>query len=320
MSKEFQLTASLCSEGKTATTDYFIEPYLKSLGYQIRLLDKPSLDKLDSYLDCDVCVISRYISYSHLNFLQELKLRGVKIIYFMDDDLFDINALSGLPYKYQWKIFTQAFIYQSKLKKICDEFWVSTAYLAEKYADLNPMLLNPIPSVKTAIKNKTVSVCYHGTASHNQEIRWLIEIIEAVQSSSENIYFELFGTKTINKLFANYPRVSILHPMKWSNYFQFTASQKRDIALAPLLENDFNAARGATKFYDYARLGAVGIYSNVVPYKGFIRDGVDGILLENKVDTWVDNILALSQNQHQRNILSQAIEQRVFDMVNSLGG
>ncbi|MGK3539499.1 hypothetical protein ACSLOP_30130, partial [Escherichia coli] len=40
-------------------------------------------------------------------------------------------------------------------------------------------------------------------------------------------------------------------------------SQQADIGLAPLLMSKFNAARGGVKFYDFVRMGAAGIYSNV---------------------------------------------------------
>jgi hypothetical protein len=85
--------------------------------------------------------------------------------------------------------------------------------------------------------------------------------------------------------------------MRWENYLTFTASQPADIGLAPLLPGAFNAARGAVKFYDYARMGAAGIYTDVEPYRGFVRNGVDGLLLPNEPQRWIDAIAALAQDE-----------------------
>ena len=45
------------------------------------------------------------------------------------------------------------------------------------------------------------------------------------------------------------------------------------------------------KFIDYARQGALGLYSRVPPYEGFVRDGIDGVLLPNEPEAWVDAIV-----------------------------
>jgi hypothetical protein len=99
--------------------------------------------------------------------------------------------------------------------------------------------------------------------------------------------------------------------MNWSNYLSFTATQTRDIALAPLLEGAFNAARGPTKFYDYARMDAVGLYSDISPYRGFIRDGIDGFLLNNEPALWTEKLLVLAHDEQQRKLMSEQIKQRL---------
>jgi hypothetical protein len=304
-------SAIILSEGYTATTDYYLVPYLENLGYCFSLLDyRLNPPEIAYFADCQLIIISRYISYQWLVLLKKLHQSNIKIIYFMDDDLFDLQALVGLPWGYRWRIFTKALRYRSQLLQLCNEFWVSTPYLAAKYSSFAPALLSPISSTKTLQQKPAILVCYHGTASHNREIDWLLPIIEQVQSQADNIQFELFGDRVLSKRVNRIPRVYVLHPMSWPNYLSFTQSQKRTIALAPLLDNHFNAARGATKFYDYARMEAVGIYSNVSPYLGFIRDQVDGLLLNNEPDLWVEKILQLTNDFSLRKTLLANIKQR----------
>lgn len=307
--------AVILSGGETATTDYFLCPYLEGLGYEVTLLNS-SAEPLESSFDlprCRLVVISRYLSGGWFGLLDKLRRRGMTLAYFMDDDLFDIRALRGLPMRYQWKIVTQALIHRSRLLQMCSEFWVSTDYLAEKYAEFKPVVISPLPSRKTLESKTGIRVCYHGTASHQREIDWLVPVIAAVQARSGNVHFELFGTRAMSKRVGAVPRVSVLNPMSWPNYLAFTAIQKRDIALAPLLQGAFNAARGATKFYDYARMGAVGLYSDVSPYRGFIRNGVDGLILGNDQSIWIEALLALAQDQRKRESMAAAVKQRAFE-------
>lgn len=126
----------------------------------------------------------------------------------------------------------------------------------------------------------------------------------------DHVHFEVFGAPAVNAALKRLPRVSVLQPMTWPNYLSFTASQRRDLALAPLLPSAFNASRGPTKFYDYARMGAVGLYSDRPAYRGFIEDGVDGLLLDNDPALWVDAILDLVADSAKRAAMASAVMRR----------
>lgn len=312
--------AVILSGGETPTTDYYLVPYLERQGYEVSLLDggcEPMASAFDVQR-CRLVVISRYVSVCWLAALQRLQRQGAKLVYFMDDDLFDLAALGGLPWRYRWKIVTRAWRHRSRLMRLCDAFWVSTPYLAQKYARHQPVLLEPLPSGKTVSARRAIRVCYHGTASHPQEFEWLLPMIRAVQERCDDIHFELFGGRDVARRFAAVPRVSVLHPMSWSNYLAYTAGHACDIALAPLLPGAFNAARGPTKFYDYTRMGAAGLYSDMAPYRGFVRDGVDGVLLGNDAAQWVEAILLLARDGERRQTLATAARQRVRDVVNTV--
>jgi len=108
--------------------------------------------------------------------------------------------------------------------------------------------------------------------------------------------------------------VSVVHPMSWSNYLAYTGSVLRDIGLAPLLPDPFNAARGPTKFFDFARMNAMGIYSDVEPYRSFVRNGVDGVLLDNDPVIWVRTIRELADQPSRRRQMAEAARQRALAM------
>jgi hypothetical protein len=214
----------------------------------------------------------------------------------------DPLAWGGLPWRYRFKLFSQAFIHKRQLLAVADEVWVSTPYLQNKYAHLNPMLViaKPTPATTQTQHDSAVLVCYHGTASHTAEFKWLLPIMQEVLERNPRVHFELFANAHTAKLFRQLPRTAVLHPMSWPQYLAYTQSRKADIGLAPLLPSQFNAARGATKWMDYARMGAVGVFTDAPAYQDCVRHGVNGLLLPNTPEVWVQNILDLVNNTELR--------------------
>ena len=87
-----------------------------------------------------------------------------------------------------------------------------------------------------------------------------------------------------------------------------------DLLLTPLLESPMNAARAPVKFIDAARCGAAGLYSDRPPYRGFIRDGVDGLLLGDRQGEWLAAIERLIQDPGERRRLADAGRRRALDL------
>lgn len=312
--------ALILSNGHNASVTYLLDPFFALQGQSTTCVDTsraPPTHFAESL--CRVAVIVRYLPPEWIRPLRCFHATGGKLVYFMDDDLMDPAAIAGLPPAYAKKIKKLAIRQRSTLEALCSEFWVSSPFLAEKYKEWNPRLLAPRPLMSNLLAVSGATLCYHGTASHQAELNWLVPIIAAVQSRNPDTQFEVFGDHTVNKLYRDMPRASILHPMSWANYLSYTASVRRDIALAPLLPGPFNAGRGPTKFFDFARMGAVGIYSNVEPYRGFIRDGVDGLLLENDPDLWVRTMTILAGDEPLRRRMAEAARQRALVMANAPG-
>jgi len=77
------------------------------------------------------------------------------------------------------------------------------------------------------------------------------------------------------------------------------------------LPGRFSAGRSSTKFFDFVRCGAVGIYSDSEPYASFVRNGVDGLLVRNDPEAWVEAILRLVHDSETRVAMAQAAALRV---------
>ncbi|NYT36442.1 glycosyltransferase family 1 protein [Allopusillimonas soli] len=263
----------------------------------------------------DVVVIMRYLNNAWYRKLQKCKPCLAGLIYFMDDDLLDSSAMVGLPINYVRKLKQKALRYRGWIKRYCSGLWVGANMLAEKYADLEPKLLNPSPPTFYLTRSKPVYVAYHGSTSHRDEIIWLYDVMAPVLKYGSNIYMEIFGDSYVSRLYRDLPHVSVIQAMSWPNYFAYTSSRRVDLFLVPLISKSFNRGRSYTKFFDSARLGAAGLYSCVAPYKDFVDNKKDGLLLSNEKQLWVDAILSLSENSGQREYLANNCKLRAASLI-----
>lgn len=288
----------------TPSADYLLLPKLNALGLKAHTDEATGLlQGLDPNNHQPVLtVIGRYVNAQQLRHLAAYKRQGCKLVYFMDDDLLDPSAWVGLPWRYRWKLFRWAYVYKRQLLALADEVWVSTPYLQSKYAHLRPHLVTAQPSPHTSQgqHDSAVLVCYHGTASHQADFKWLLPVMQEVLLRNPQVHFELFADKHTASMFRHLPRTAVLHPMSWPQYLAYTQSRSADIGLAPLSPTLFNAARGAVKCMDYTRMNAVGIYTNVPPYRDHVRHGSNGLLLPHNPAVWVQAISDLAHNKALR--------------------
>jgi hypothetical protein len=280
--------------GPGPSGDYLLLPWVARLGLPVVRLDMRQAPRDGDLRRGDLVVLCRYVRPTWRSALRKRRAELAGLVYFMDDDVFDPAAHAALAAPYARKLAGLAASQRRWLEATADAFWVSTPALADKYASLRPTIVPLQPPAALLAARAAVRIVYHGTASHAAEIEWLYAVIAGVQIRCPHTHFALFGDHAVNRRWRDLPRVAILHPMRWDSYLAFTASQPADIGLAPLLPGAFNAARGAVKFYDYARMGAAGVYTDAVPYRGFVRHGIDGLLLPNEPERWIAAIAELA--------------------------
>ncbi len=297
-------------QGRTPSGDYLLRPWLAANALIGETLDTREPPRAGQIAAGDLVVIARYLPPAWFKVLEAQREQLAGIVYFMDDDLLDPAVLHDLPKAYSQKIQQLATAHRDWLKKSDAGLWVSTPALARKYAAWSPTVLPMSPPRSLMAPRPGVRIAYHGTGSHWQEIEWLHAVVSRVLDSRPETHVELFGDLAVHRAYRDLPRVSVLHPMSWENYLAYTGAHRCDIGLAPLRPGRFNAARGPTKFWDYARMGAVGVYTDVEPFAGFIRNGIDGVLVPDEPAAWIDAILQLIDNPERRADLSRAAGER----------
>jgi len=293
------------------STDYFVRPHVAKFGVPLRVIDSATEGVADDALaPGDLVVFVRYVAPKWERAVSAIRDQLAGVVLFMDDDLLDWGALAGLPMRYRWKIWRLTLRRKGWLKEMKAGFWVSTEHLATKYSALKPLVISAAPSPFLLRRRPSVRIFYHGTASHSAEIRWLVPVIREVQKQCDDSFFEIVGRANVNRVYRDIPRTSVLYPMSWPTYQAYTSLGGLDIGLAPLLPGQFSAGRSGTKFLDFVRCGAVGIYSNVPPYAGFVRHGIDGLLIKNDPAEWIAAIMNLVRDEQARTRMARAAAER----------
>lgn len=290
----------IVEEGRNPSTDYFILPYLRKLGVDEERLTFDQLPTEEELQDTELLFV-RYIPRKWQSLLDQNLIKMPQMLFFMDDDLFDWHAFSGMPLRYQIKILRYSWSKQRWLKSVDAQVWVSPPYLQQKHCEWAPELLQAEPLEISAEPGLNIS--YHGSASYEADIHWLPPVIQEVLKQSPKLTFEIISNTGVNRLFCNMPRVQVLYPMKWPTYLSMTQKPGRTIGLAPLLDLPFNRARSHTKFFDITQSGAVGIYAAGDIYSKVVRHRENGLLLPMQPSLWVDGILGLAKDEWLRKSL-----------------
>lgn len=288
--------AFLVEERDNPSTAFFVEPALRAAGLDVQMYgheDVPAPASLESV----VVVFVRYVPAAWKRLIDRAKVEPSRIVLFMDDDVLDTRASSGMAREYRSKLARLAARRKRWLYKRSAELWVSTPYLQQKYAAWKPRLVLPYPVSPLPEARR---VFYHGTTSHWAEIRWLRDVIGEVMQRDERITFEIVGDHDVYSLYKGLPRVTVMHPMRWQAYRGFLATGGRHVGLAPQFQTPFNRARSYTKFFDIAAAGAVGVYTSGSSCAEVVRHGVDGWVADLEPDKWVEAILSLTSDDGRR--------------------
>ena len=311
-SHDSDIVVYLVEEQSNPSTDFFVLPALTLRELKIircGFIDLPLAEELESAL----VIFVRYIPPGWLKLISKHRSKLCGLIFFMDDDVLDFSASAGMPLRYRFKLARLSARHKKWLKNNKAELWVSTPYLQQKYIQWQPRLVLPSPLVNSIDMRR---VFYHGSASHETEILWLKPIMEQVLQRDNRITFEIIGGLDVYRQFRGLPRTTVVHPMKWPAYQAFLLMTGRHIGLAPLLDSAFNRARSYTKFFDITRCGAVGIYSAGSACAEVVKHGVNGVVVVQEQEAWIEAILNLAKDDSLRQRMLHSADEKMIELGN----
>jgi hypothetical protein len=303
----------IVEERANPSTDFFVLPAVLAHGARAVRCGFADLPAARDLAGATV-VFVRYVPAAWARLAEAARPRLRALVFFMDDDVLDPGASAGTPWRYRFKLLRLAAWRVDWLRRQKADLWVSTPYLVQKYADWRPRLVLPSPVTGPADVRR---VFYHGSASHDREVRWLRPVLEEALRRDEGLAFELVGGRDVYRLYRELPRATVVHPMKWPSYQAFLSMPGRHVGLAPQQDSLFNRARSYTKFFDITRCGAAGIYSEESACAEVVRNGVDGLVLGPDQEAWVQAIVNLGRDESLRKTLLQNAEARMLELAAS---
>lgn len=233
------------------------------------------------------------------------KKAGKHLVYFLDDDILNVPSyLSSAPYYLLPS--TQKNI--RKTMSYCDTFLTPSPVLKEKYGgSFKHSYLIAEPSlnrIDKKEKNGKIKIGFAGSIDRTHDLNEILEdaITRIVEKYGESIEIEIMGAKPdfIQKLGLKY----LPYQDGYDAYTAFMARCNWDIGLAPMPLSDFHRCKYFNKYVEYASFGIAGIYTNCEPYVFGIRNGENGLLVENTEEAWFNAICELIENEPLRKRIS----------------
>lgn len=245
---------------------------------------KPDYNRL--FADYDI-VISKHIdSPASAKAVQiACQKNNIPLVYDMDDDMFSIRKDNPAHAAYGEGEMKR--VYLATNLSFADAFFVSTDPLKESYGkffkemfdldipiyvlpNMNDAELFDLPS-KT--NDKGVTIGYHGSISHDDDLKMVLPVIDKLMTKHKNLTMELVGTvrrESIQSLFEgieNKDRFEVFAGTPAFDKFpEKLMGMKWDIGIAPLVDDAFNRGKSHIKYMEYSMKKIPTVASDVYPY------------------------------------------------------
>ena len=255
-------------------------------------------------------VVQRYADMKLIKKLSLNRYDRLNILYETDDDLLNIQPRNPA---YAAFLSRQSCIRELLMR--ASGIVVSTEALAHKFKQYNyekdiHVFANSIdlsvwkPVLRTQEKD-TVRIIYAGTKSHIEDLA-LIEgvLIRLNEKYGSSVKFVLRGCITPSlRDIADFQ----LTELGYRDYAAVMSKEfsECDIALSPLVDNEFNRCKSNIKFLEYSICRLPGVYSDVLPYSSTVIDGRNGFLAGTE-EEWFDKLCRLIEDKQLREQIAGA--------------
>jgi glycosyltransferase involved in cell wall biosynthesis len=221
----------------------------------------------------------------------EMQQKGSKLIYEIDDDLFNVPNWNPASKTLNRKIVQDGI---KHFVSRVDAMFVTTEALKnvyKNYCEHIYVLPNSIDYeiVHTYPSNSELPViCWQGSTTHERDLAIAQSGFEQLAQDDDTIFKMWcgFNPETKKPIF-DIPGAQTLPLVAFEGFYQMFSQVDTYVGLAPLSAAPFNRSKSNLKFLEYTVFNAVTVASNFGPYKETIEDGVTGILVSNNND-WYD--------------------------------
>lgn len=245
----------------------------------------------------DIVLLGRLDSWYEYQLTKKLCEAGKYLIYIIDDDLLNVPpGISSAAYYGQKKI--QSYI--RRMIEMSDAILSPSPLLLQKYAvhsrkaiQIEEPAIGPV-SYKPHDPKMPVKIGFAGSIDRTGDVESILKgaMLRIKREYGDRVAFEFYGA--IPSFAGQLDARCISYCDSYDEYRRTLNSLEWDIGLAPMPDTPFHACKHYNKFVEYAAAGAVGIYSNVMPYSRLQPLGQDlALLVGAEQDAWFKALYAL---------------------------
>jgi glycosyltransferase involved in cell wall biosynthesis len=288
----------------------------------------------------DVIWFGRSVSKNVVDSVIELQKLGKKVIFDLDDNVFDISPWSAhystfgteeveIDGKAVWKDKVNISIPDNRKRQ---EYYKDFLSIASAMSVTTPVLMNYYKPYSKKIfvfpnaidmkqwdcgqtiqrdKNK-VRILWQGGISHYEDFWEIIEVIPEITKKYPQVHWVMMGA-TWEYFWKDIPKDRHEY-LDWVHIEGYPYRMKligADIGIAPLRDTRFNRCKSSIKYYEHAAMGIPTVASNIPPYSHDIRDGRNGYLADTK-EEWIEKLSRLIEDTVERNRMGEEAKQYVM--------
>lgn len=261
--------------------------------------------------DYNVAIMQRQYKADVFYPLLAMKKNGTKVIYEIDDDLFNVpkwnpasETLGKKAVQDNIKYFLAnvhaIFTTTEHLKKLYSQY-CPNIYVLPNSIDYE--ILHPVP--RNSAKKV---VAWQGSQSHDRDVSLMIPALKEVAKRTDT-FIKLWQIKSdIDAYQVPY--------VPFPAFYQMFSQLDGYIGLAPLTTVFFNKSKSNLKWLEYSVHGMATIASKVGPYADSIEHEKTGLLIEDNRD-WLDAINYLLDNPEKHAEMvknAQAVVKEQYDI------
>lgn len=250
----------------------------------------------------DIVVMQRITGDVPLHVAKYCKLAGKKVIYELDDNIFDYPDSP----EYKKDNVQQETISVIKTLRQCDAVTTTTQAIADVVNELvdikvyvlsNQIDFGNFPDMKVEKRN-TFIIGWAGGHFHIQDLSLIEEPLCRILDKYPEVMVTMLGCCT-RGLYERYKNRIWVEPFSSiTDFFTKMVMLRFDIGLAPLYKTEFARGRSNLRLLQYAALRIPIIASNYGEYGAALNNGLKGIKAEDS--EWFEKICYLIENSQER--------------------
>lgn len=306
-----------------------MEAARESAKYEVDFALKNDLSKVDLG-KIDLVVILRQTAKDRavLDFIKKAKGRGIKILFDLDDLIFDCLDLPILMKATNSKNILYWASYMWGIRRIAkkvDGFITTNDFLGKmltrSFNKPYAVIPNSLNEAQVTVAEKLLAEKTHdgfivgyfsGSPTHAKDFQMIETQLMHFLSAHEDAKFLMVGYMNPSKEMLKLVERGKVKILKLTNYLRLMELMAGvDVNLAPLVMNDFTNSKSELKFFEAGVVETVTVASPAFAFKNAIDDGRDGILAGP--DEWFEKLEDLYKNPEKRAKMAKAARKYALD-------